>query len=94
MMQVELTLATDQRDPSNTEDDGTRRIFARGALLNAVKDAVRTAKAETVDIGGTLAVRYTGDGEGKPGMNPPKLFTAQYQPPAPTANAAADDLFS
>jgi hypothetical protein len=35
-MQLVVTLATDQRDPANADDDGTRRVYVKGKLQQAV----------------------------------------------------------
>lgn len=66
-------------------DDGNgetgRRVFARGALLKAIREALRDAAAK-LEVGGELVVRYTEDGEpSKKGFNAPKLFKAKYTPP-------------
>jgi hypothetical protein len=55
------------------------------SMLTAIGLAVRAANASGVDIGGELAVAFTGLGEALPGKNPAKLFTAQYKPPAPVS---------
>jgi hypothetical protein len=81
-------------------DGETVALYARGgkykaeqgtgeAMLTAIGLAVRAAKASGVDVGGELAVVFTGYGERKPGKNPPRLYTAQYRPPA-TASIPAD----
>lgn len=89
MLQVVITLQTDQRD--GDDDDGQRKLYVRGQMLAAIKKAVLDAGAKTVEIGGTLAVQYTGDGEPpKRGMNPPKQYTAAYKPPV--AAVAPGDL--
>jgi hypothetical protein len=62
------------------------------SMLSAIGTAARAAEATTVEVGGTLAVKFTGLGEAKPGMNAPKLFRAQYR--APVQSIGADDLFS
>lgn len=53
-------------------------------ITRAVADAVRKAgRAGLPEVGGTLAVRYDADGQSsKAGMSPPKIFRAQYAPPA------------
>lgn len=87
-MQLVITLDTDERDPNIDGDDGHRRIFAKGAMLSAIRKALNGAEMQ---VGGTLAVKYTEDGEAKrKGMSPPKLFVAQYQ--APVATVDADGL--
>lgn len=62
------------------------------SMLVAIGSAVRAAGADAVDVGGELAVAYTGQSEAKPGQSPAKLFTAQYRPP--TASVPVGNLFS
>jgi hypothetical protein len=63
------------------------------SMLNAIGAAVRAAGASGVDMGAELAVQYTGEGEKQPGKNAPKLFKAEYRPPA-AASVPVEDLFS
>lgn len=87
-MQLVVQLQTDLRD--DAEDDGIRNLyvsggFKRASLQKAVADAVRTAKAKGLEVGGTLAVRFTGEEPpSKKGFSPAKLYAAQYQPPTST----------
>lgn len=75
-------------DPDDANDDGRRTLYAGGKMLKAIRDALQVAKAQ-LEEGGTLAVQYTGDGTAtRPGANPPKLYVAQYQPPAPSTVGA------
>jgi hypothetical protein len=96
MMQLVVKLQTEQRDPADPEDDGIRALyisggFKRASLQKAVAEAVRAAKAKNLDVGGTLAVRFTGEEPSSTkGFSPAKLYAAQYQPPA--AKAAEDFL--
>lgn len=62
----------------------------RGALAGAIQAAITEAGATGLQEGGTLAVQYTGDGERKPGKNPPKLYAAQYK--APVASVSLSGL--
>jgi len=78
--QVVITLQTDDRDPAIDGDAGERRLFAKAQMLNAIKEAIRTAGARGLDVGATLAVQYVDDGEAKPGRTAPKIYRAQYQP--------------
>lgn len=64
------------------------------SMLVAISRAARAAGAETLDVGGELAVAYTGDAEGKAGMNPAKLYTAEYRAPKPANESISVDLFS
>lgn len=92
MMQVVVTLATDVRDPDIDDDDGTRRLYVRGQMVKAVREAVRKAGADGLAVGGTLGVQYTGDGQPSArGLNPPKLYAAQYAPP-PTKTVTVDSI--
>jgi hypothetical protein len=64
--------------------EGTFALYAKGRLLSAIRSAVGAAKAPDVEVGGTLTVTYTKDGErrdGRPGFKP-KEFEAKYVPPA------------
>lgn len=86
MMQLVVTVQTDERDPQSEEDDGRRRLFVKGQLKNAIADAVRTSGARGLEVGGTLTVTYTHDGVvTQRGFNAPKQYTAQYV--AAAANA-------
>ena len=79
MMQLVVTVQTDQRDPAIEDDDGKRRIFVKGQMKNAVADAVRATGAKGLEVGGTLWVRYTHDGQSAgTGMSPPKQYEARY----------------
>jgi hypothetical protein len=62
------------------------------SMLSAIGTAARKAGAKSVEIGAELAVAFTGLGEKKPGQDSPKLYTAQYRPPA--ASVPVADLFS
>lgn len=86
MMQLVVTVQTDERDPQLDEDDGRRRIFVKGQMKNAIADAVRAAGARGLEVGGTLAVTYSHDGTASQrGFNPPKQYTARYTPAATVA---------
>ena len=82
MWEIVITLDTGIEDENG---ETHRRLFVRGAMLKAVREALKDANAK-LEVGGELAVRYTGDGEpSKKGFNAPKLFKAKYTPPAPAA---------
>lgn len=91
--QLRIVLETDLRD--NDQDNGQRAIYVKGQMQQAVRDAIKTAGAQKIEVGGTLAVRYDSDGEPpKKGLNAPKQYRAKYEPPTPGTNAVdADDLF-
>lgn len=82
-MQLVVTLATTLRDPANEEDDGTRRLYVKGRMQQAVAAAIRKAEAKGLEIGGTLTIAYVGDDEPKrKGMSGAKIYTATYASPA------------
>lgn len=64
-----------------------------GNMAAALRTAVSRAGANGVAIGGTLAVKYAGDGERSPGKSPPKLYSAKYEAPAVSV-PVPDDLAS
>lgn len=94
-LQLRIVATTDTRDPERDDDDGQRAIYVKGQMQQAIRDAIKTAGAQKIEVGGVLAVRYDGDGDPpKKGLNAPKLYRAKYEPPAPGTNAVdADDLF-
>ena len=61
------------------------------SMLSAIGSAVRAAGAGSVDVGGELAVAFTGESEAQPGRSPAKLYTAQYKAPTTTIPV---DLFN
>lgn len=91
-MQLVVTVQTDLRDPEIADDDGLRKFYVKAKLQDAVRQAVRASGARGLEIGGTLAITYTGDGEQKNrAFNPPKLYSARYTAPA---QAAANDFLN
>lgn len=92
IMEVVITIQTDERDPSIEDDDGKRRLFLGGNKLKAVREAIKESGHTGSIVGGTLAIQYTGDGTAKQrGFNPPKLFTAKFKAPAVKA-LGLDDI--
>jgi len=88
MWEVVITLDTGVDDGNG---ETCKRLFARGALLKAVREALRDAGAK-LEVGGELRGKYVEDGEPpKKGFNAPKLYKAKYTPPAPSA-VDLDDL--
>ncbi|GII63564.1 hypothetical protein Skr01_36490 [Sphaerisporangium krabiense] len=92
MQQLLVTVQTTLRDPEVDDDNGERTFYIKAKMLAAVREAVRRAGAKGLEVGGTLAITYTGDGEAtKRGFNPPKLYSATYTPPSA---AAANDFLN
>lgn len=88
MLQLRVLLRTSQRDPDDPEDDGLRAIYVKGLLQKVVQQAVRAAGTNGLEVDGVLTVTYTGDGERKGNLNPPKLYSATYTSPDPLSQAA------
>lgn len=87
--QIKVVLKTDAKD--DEDDNGERALYLKGGLLKAVQAAVKKADAKGLEVGGMLAIKYTGDGEKKGKLNPPKLYAAKYEAPDPMAVAAASE---
>jgi hypothetical protein len=82
IMQVVITLRQENNDET--------RVFCKPAAKTAVRDAVQAAEASGLEVGGKLAIQYSGDEPTGPGLSPKKLFNAQYV--APTNSISAEDL--
>lgn len=91
-MQVVITLQTELNDPAIDDDDGRRRVYVNKVRMrSAISEAIRAAGAPKLEIGGKLAVKYTGNGEPtKRGFQPPKIFAAFYKAAEPEVSAIAD----
>jgi hypothetical protein len=87
-MMLVITLGTD--DGNGDDDNGERTLYVRGgryeiasgkgsSMKDAIAEALRQEGLRAPRIGDKLAVAYTGEGKGKKGYTPPKLYTAGYQ---------------
>lgn len=85
MMQLVVTLATDERE--DNDDDGNRNVYVKGSMKypsirKAIADAVAAAGAKGLEEGGILKVAVIGHGEsGGPGLSAPTHYAAQYAKP-------------
>lgn len=76
-MQVIIDLQTELKE--TPDDDGTRTLWAKGQMQQAIRDAVIEARCKILEVGGILQVTYAAD---KPtNLNPQKIYTARYWPP-------------
>ena len=94
-------LTADEKDTGDTVAlwaKGGKFAVATGSgqsMTSAIATAVRAAGATALEVGGELAVAWTGEGPTKPGMNPAKLYTAAYRPPErQPASVDVNDLFN
>lgn len=88
IQQFVLTVQTDQRDPSNPEDTGERRMFIKawGDQKRNLAAAVKAAGAERLEIGGTLLQRFVSEIPAESKMkSPTKVYEFHYTPPQPGA---------
>ncbi|MFI6477385.1 hypothetical protein ACIBH1_05595 [Nonomuraea sp. NPDC050663] len=85
MQQLQVVLATDERDPEIPTDNGERAIYVKGAMKKAMQDAVRKSGANGLEIGGRVTVTYTSDGEAVGKGKAPKLYAVTYAPPQATS---------
>ncbi len=83
--QYVFTLATELRDPESEVDDGTRKLYAKGQMEKAIRDAIR-GSAHRGDVeGGMLAVKFVKEQPAQTrGFNPQKVYAARFEPPAQT----------
>lgn len=88
VMEVWITVQTQERNPQDEEDTGLRSIVITvnqkaGGQLAAIMDACEAAGVPAPAVGGFLALTFTGfDPESKNPQNPRKLYAAKYQAPA------------
>lgn len=99
MMMWVITIQPDEGDAVALWAKGGKFEVAEGSgesMLSAIGTAVRAANATAVEVGAKLGVAHTGLGKAKgTGMNAPKLYTAQYEPPvAKPASVGVEDLFN
>jgi hypothetical protein len=99
----QLIISIQTNDRIDGDDDGIRRVFAKGgnyevaegtgkSMKDAIGDAVKKAGATTLDEGGTLKVGFTGLGKKtNRGFSAPKLFKAVYT--VPVKSVSASDLW-
>lgn len=79
-LQLKVVLQTEERE--DDEDNGERAVFIKGQMQTAVAQAVRTAGATGLEIGGKLQIKYVADGKvAQRGFNPPKVYEAKYRAP-------------
>lgn len=78
-----------------TTDGETFAVWIQeGAMAATISKAVKTAGAKTIDQGGTLAIKHTGNAEPKrKGYKGAFQYAAKYTPPEPTTGVDVDDIF-
>ena len=94
MMQLVVTLQTDENDPEIEDDNGQRNLYVRYKLQEAVKAAVKKAGASKLDIGGELAVKFVSREKNPKGGQPIKIYRAKYTAPDPADFTGEDDFLA
>lgn len=86
---VLVPVSTSLRDATIDQDDGTRMLWIKNRMLQAVRDAVRRAGAPGLEIGGQLTVQFVSQDEPKSRtMSGTKNYSAHYVPPVSAGNDA------
>jgi hypothetical protein len=81
-------------DVHTNDGDDWALMCGPGGRLTALREALQKANASSLEVGARLVMKYTGDAPKRPGqIQAMKLYTAAYQPPAPS-KTAVDDLLS
>lgn len=87
-MQLVLTLATEERDDEIEDDDGSRRVYVKFKLRDAVAKACKAIGVKDVEVGGYYRQTLTGtEKPRKRGEQGAKLWEVEYT--APTAESQA-----
>lgn len=85
IMGILIEVATDERDPSNTDDDGKRTFYVEGRYIKeAVRNAVRAAGATKLEVGSKLKVTFT-HREDPMDKRSRKYWAVEYTPAASAA---------
>lgn len=88
-MQVVVHVQTNDRDPADPTDDGVRAFYIKGQMTEAVRSAVRAARAPGIKTGGQLYVTYVRDEPNSRGRGKPKkIYEARYVAPIGAGNEA------
>jgi|TARA_R110002153_G_scaffold123015_3_gene269041 hypothetical protein len=92
-LQIEVTLSTGYADPTNPDDEGSRRAFLFGQKLRAAQDEMRKKGLKKLEIGSQFIITLTGT---KPSQNKRyndvKLYGIEIN--AAKSDSAADALLS
>jgi hypothetical protein len=63
------------------DDDGMRRLYVKGNLQRAIREAVLKSGSRTIKDGASLTVQYIGDDvPARKGMSGAKKYAAVYEP--------------
>jgi hypothetical protein len=91
-MQIAVTGQTDERDPDEPGDDGTRSEYFYGQKLSALKEELKRVNEKTIAIDGVLKVKLT---ERRPteGGDDQNIFLVRYEAPPKPAFDPTEEPF-
>lgn len=91
--QVVVTIATNERDPENPDDDGTRRVYLFGQKLTAARNAMKEAGIKKLETGFKFKITFSGEQPAKTkGFNPVKLYSVEIT--AVKSNKSVDAILA
>lgn len=83
-MSVRIDLATNERDPQDPDDDGSRALYVQGWMTGAIGNALRKAGRQgPPEVGAQLTVTLTErEAPANAALSPTNKFSATYVSPA------------
>jgi hypothetical protein len=92
-LQIQVTLATDLRDPALEDDNGERRVYLFGQKLSAAREALKTSGMQKFELGSKFTITLSGTKPAKTkGFNDVKLYSIAIE--KGSSNPAVDALLS
>lgn len=92
-LQIQVTLATDLRDPAIEDDNGERRVYLFGQKLTAAKQALKDSGLAKFELGAKFTITLSGTKPAKTkGFNDVKLYSITIE--KGTSNPAVDALLA
>lgn len=92
-LQIQVTLATDLRDPSIDDDNGDRRVYLFGQKLTAAREALKASGMQKFELGSKFTITFSGTKPAKTkGFNDVKLYSISVE--KGNSNPAVDALLS
>ena len=92
-LQIQVTLATDLRDPSIDDDNGDRRVYLFGQKLTAAREALKASGMQKFELGSKFTITFSGTKPAKTkGFNDVKLYSIAVE--KGNSNPAVDALLA
>lgn len=71
---MHLVVTVDTKVSEGDDDDGSRRLYFKGRMLQALKSSLTKQAMSTLSAGDHVSVEYVGDLPSKTGLAPAKLY--------------------